>query len=246
MRRDLPATVVLALTLVGCGTAATTISPSGFVGATLPGSTAAASLTPISPSSPAATASAASETVDCDTTNVTLLHQAPELEALLPASVAGRQLARWSVRGRCWLKVASGRSPSEIDALLAEFVTAEDPRPIEESSLTYAVAGRSDTKADPPYFVFVAARPVTDKEVGLALLLVFAGALFIDPVRAGDLSVYEERTIAGRQVYVGTVTMLSQNEHQRGRPYLYQTDDYMFLVLADDEAWANDAIAQLP
>ena len=29
-------------------------------------------------------------------------------------------------------------------------------------------------------------------------------------------------------------------------PYLYQTDDAMFMVITDDEAWAKDAIAQLP
>jgi hypothetical protein len=246
MRRDLPATLVLALTLVGCGAAPTTVSSSGSVGATQPRPTTGASSTPTLPSSTATTPSAAAGTDDCDTANVTLLHQAPDFEALLPASVADRPLARWSVRGRCWLKVASGRPASAIDSLLAEFETAEDPRPIDVSSLTYAVAGRSDTKTDPPYFVFAAARASTGKEIALALLLMFAGASFLNPVTAGDLSAYEERTIARKQVYVGTVEMLGQGEHQRGRPYLYQNDDYMFLIIADDEAWATDAIAQLP
>jgi hypothetical protein len=192
------------------------------------------------------TASAVAGTDDCDTANVTLLHQAPEIEALLPASVADRPLAKWSVQGRCWLKVVTGRSSSEIDRLLAEFETAEDPRPIELSSLSYAVAGRSETKADPPYFVFAAARAATDKEIGLALFLMFAGARFRDPVTAVDLSGYEERTIAGKQVYVGTVGIVGQDEHQRGRPYVYQNDAYVFLIIADEESWATDAIAQLP
>jgi hypothetical protein len=249
MRRDLPATLVLALTLVGCGATATSASPSASVGVTGTGPIATASSTPTSQSTAATTATTASAATaidDCDTANVTLLHQAPDFEALLPASVADRPLAKWSVRGRCWLKLATGRSASEIDELLAEFETAEDPRPVDVSGLTYAVAGRSDTKADPPYFVFAAERAKTDKEIGLALLLMFAGADFLAPVTAGDLRAYEERTIADKQIYVGTVEMLGQGEHQRGRPFLYQNDDYMFMIISADDAWATEAIAQLP
>ena len=40
--------------------------------------------------------------------------------------------------------------------------------------------------------------------------------------------------------------MLVQDEHQHGRPYLYQTDAYMFLLITDDDSWATDAIGQLP
>ncbi len=242
MRRNLPAIIVLAFIIAGCG-AATTGSSSGSVG---PAQTAAASSEPTSPPSAASTPSTAAGTDDCDTTNVTILHQAPAFEAILPASVADRPMAKWSVSGRCWLKVVTGLPPSELDGLLAELQTAEDPRPVDVSSLTYAVAGRSDTTGDPPYFTFVTARAATDKEIQLALFLLFGGAAFRDPATAGDLSAYEERTIAGKQVYVGTTEMLAQNEHQRGRPYLYQNDDYMFLVIADDDAWVADAIGQLP
>jgi hypothetical protein len=142
--------------------------------------------------------------------------------------------------------VSTGRPPSEFDGLLGELETAEEPRPVDVSSLTYAVAGRSDTKADPPYFVFAAARGPTDKEITIALLLMFGSADFAHPFGAGDLSGYEARTLGGKQVYVGTVEMLGQSVHQRGRPYLYQDEDYMYLIIADDEAWAADAIAQLP
>ena len=55
-----------------------------------------------------------------------------------------------------------------------------------------------------------------------------------------------QATIAGKQVYVGTADMLAQDTHQRGRPYLYQTDRYVFLVITDDDAWAAGAIGQLP
>ena len=40
--------------------------------------------------------------------------------------------------------------------------------------------------------------------------------------------------------------MVDQDVHQRGRPYFYETEDYLFLVLTDDDAWATDAIGQLP
>lgn len=179
-------------------------------------------------------------------TNVTRLHQAPEVEAFLPASVAGRPLARWSVRGRCWAEVVLGERPADIDRLLEPFATPSDPSGAALADLTYGVAGRSDTKADPPYFVFVAARPRPQDQVDVALVLLFAGAGFHDVSTALDLTGYDERTIAGKQVYVGTEAALDQGEHQRGRPYLYQNDTHMFMVITDDDRWAVDAIGQLP
>ena len=48
------------------------------------------------------------------------------------------------------------------------------------------------------------------------------------------------------KAYVGRPDMLRQSEHRRGSPYLYQTDAYMFLLITDDEAWAEDALQQMP
>jgi hypothetical protein len=172
-------------------------------------------------------------------------HQAPEIEAVLPSSVAGRSLAKWSLRGRCWLEVAFNESAT-IDALLAAAETPDDPKRIDVANLAYAVAGRSNTSSDPPFFVYATARPQDEDEIALALYLFFGGALFHDPEAASNTSLYETRTIAGRQVYVGTTDMLDQTEHQRGRPYLYETDQYLFLVITDEDAWAADAIEQLP
>jgi hypothetical protein len=178
--------------------------------------------------------------------NTTQLHQAPELEAQLPASVGGRALATWSLRGRCWLELALNGGPSDIDAFVAKFETANDRQLIDLAHLDYAVAGRSDTKADPPFFVFAAGRSRDDDEVRLATVLLFGGASFHDIATAGDLSLYERRTIARKDVYVGNTDMLGQTEHQRGRPYLYQNDDAMFLLITDEERWAEDALSQLP
>jgi hypothetical protein len=179
-------------------------------------------------------------------TNVTMLHQAPEVEAMLPGTVAGRSLAKWSVRGRCWAEIVIGDHPAEIDTFLAPFGTSGHADATALAGLTYGVAGRSDTKADPPYFVFVAGRPQDADQITVALVLMFAGAGFHDASGQVDLTGYEERTIAGKQVYVGTADLLDQGEHQRGKPYLYQTDTNMFMVVADDDHWATDALAQLP
>jgi hypothetical protein len=202
---------------------------------------------------PGATASTAdvegsdASSVRCGLPNTTLEHQVPDLEALLPATVAGRSLARWSVRGRCWLEGAVSLPENELDGLVSEFETADDPGPIALANLTYGAAGREDTRADPPYFVFGAGRPKDDDEVSLALFLLLGGAAFDDPaILTGDLTRFESDTIGGKEVYVGSADMIDQTEHQRGRPFLYQTDDFMFVVITDDDAWAADAIGQLP
>jgi hypothetical protein len=139
-----------------------------------------------------------------------------------------------------------GQRPADIDRLLEPFVTPSDPGGAALANLTYGVAGRSDTKADPAYFVFVAARPEPQDQIDVALVLLFEGAGYRDVSTALDLAGYDERTIAGKQVYVGTDDRLDQTEHQQGRPYLYQTDTHMFIVVTDDDRWAADAIGQLP
>jgi len=172
-------------------------------------------------------------------------HQAPEIEKVLPASVAGRDLTRWSVRGRCWLELAI-TSPADIAPFVARFRTPTNPSPANDTDLVYGVAGRSNLSTDPPFFVYGAVRPTDEAELTLVLALLFGGGRFLDIADASDLSRYQEQTIAGKQVYVGTLGMLSQDIHQRGRPFLYQNDQYLFLVITDDDAWAAAAIGQLP
>jgi hypothetical protein len=176
----------------------------------------------------------------------TRLHQAAELEALLPATVSGRSLAKWSLRGRCWLQAVVNRPAADIDADMAALDAEDKSSTIDLDHLALGVAGRSDTHNDPPYFVYGATRPHTNEEVGLALFLLFGGAQYHDLAHVADLSGFEERTLAGKVVYVGKDERLEQSDHQRGRPSAYQTDEYMFLVITDDEAWASDAISQLP
>ena len=166
-------------------------------------------------------------------------HDAPSLEAMLPTRVAGRDLATWSVGGRCWMEFIF-----DDDAVIEQLL-AETSHP-DLSHLAQAVAGRSDTAADPPYFVFAANRPESGNEIDLTLLLLMGGTSFRDAEAGSNLRNYDEATIAGKTVYVGSADMVAQTEHQRGKPYLYQTDDALFIVITDDAAWAEEAIEQLP
>jgi hypothetical protein len=194
--------------------------------------------------SPAADGS--SSVPSCLGQNVTGMHQVPDLEETLPSSVGGRPLATWSVAGRCFIEAAFNLPSDQIDSLITDMESAAEPERVDVSHLTYGVAGRSDTAVDPPYFVFVVGRPQKQAEVETALFLLFGLVGFLDVENAPDLSRYQERSIADHSVYVGDPGMLRQTEHQRGRPYLYQTDDYMFLIITDDDRWAEEAIGQLP
>jgi hypothetical protein len=230
--------LVSAMLIAACGTAAAPSSTAGQASAATTQDLASAVPTVAATATVAPTPTTApSSTVSCENPGV-YVHQAPELEALLPARVDGRDLTRWSVVGRCWMEMLFG---SEVAAeVIAE---AGD---IDLQHLRYAIAGRTDTRKDPPYFVFGADRPIGDDEADLAALLMFVGAKFDDPLGAASLERYDEQTIAGKAVYVGTTAMLEQDEHQRGRPYLYQSDEYLFLLVTDDVAWATEALATLP
>jgi hypothetical protein len=181
-------------------------------------------------------------TPDCDAEAIAagrtaLPHQAPDAENVLPASVSGRPLARWSVSGRCVLDLVISKDAPGRDAAFAG---------IDLSVLALGVAGRSDTHADPPYFVFSSSRPHGPKEVEAAVVLLFAAAGFPDVAAGPNLDLYSAQTISGKEVFVGTTDMVRQNEHTRGRPYLYQTDAWMFIVITDSDGWAADAVRQLP
>jgi hypothetical protein len=184
----------------------------------------------------------------CGEAITTYLHQVPTLEAQLPAAIAGRTLTRWSVRGRCALELLLGGTGFSPDAMVQEADTPGTP-PIDIDAVQYAIAGREDVANDPPSFVFAAARPDDEDEIGLNLLVLLGGASFVDTAAIGaaaELTGFEDAGITGKDVFVGSPDLLEQTEHQRGRPYLYQTDDVMFLVITDEEAWAAEAFSKLP
>lgn len=170
-------------------------------------------------------------------------HLAPELEALLPKQVAGRSLATWSLSGACWVAFAGPGG----ETLKGEVEALSSGPPIDLEQLAYAVAGRTNVESDPPYFVWAALRPNGDAENALAVALLFGTGGFRGHVsEAADLRNYDRTTIGTKEVFVGSVEMIEQNDHLRGSPYLYQNDDYMFIVVTDDEDWAEEALAHLP
>jgi hypothetical protein len=142
------------------------------------------------------------------------------------------------------LELALG-SPSDVDAFVAG-IESETGEEIDYDQLVYAVAGREDTVNDPPYLVLGLRQPRDDfhRELVDSLFVTMAG--FTDPAGAGRVDRYTDRSLGGKAVYVGTPEMLEQNDHQRGRPYVYEADDYTFLIVTDSDAWAGDAIRQLP
>ena len=236
----------VALTACGGGT-----TPGASRTAPAPPSTAATPLaaTPTATASlamPAATSSAkpssAIEAQRCDPAKSVLYHGAPELEAMLPTTVATRDLATWSVGGRCWLEVVID-DDAAIESLMTELGGSSA---IDLSHLAQAVAGRSTTGGDPPYFVLATNRPTDERELRMSVAMFLLGAGFTDIDASSDLRSYDQRTIADKQVFVGTPDMLVQSEHQRGTPYLYQNDAAMFIVITDDPSWAEEAIAALP
>jgi hypothetical protein len=219
------------LALAACGNVGSSPSPGAHV------ETPSSTSTDID-----ALGSGAGQAERCNPLNAVLPHQAPALEAMLPKRVAGRDLATWSLAGRCWFEFLI-----DDDAVIEEILAdVSDPDAVDLSRLAYAVAGRDNPAADPPYFVYAANRPQSEDEIGLTLLLLLGGAAYRDGEAGANLDDYEQVTIAGKRVYVGTSDMLDQTEHQRGKPYYYDTDDAMFIVITDDEGWATEAIGSLP
>jgi hypothetical protein len=175
-----------------------------------------------------------------------LPHEAPELEAVLPDSVQGRPIATWSMADISWPAFAAGESPEVVRKMINEDVAATGGEPVDFENLALAIGGRSNPDEDPPYFVWAAKRPIAEAEIELTTVMMFGAAGFTRPFAAGNLDLYDVRVIGGKTVHVGSADMVDQNDHQRGIPYLYENDDYMFLVLSEDPAWAEEALAGLP
>ena len=135
---------------------------------------------------PAATSSAkpsnAVEAQRCDPAKSVQYHGAPELEAMLPTTVATRDLATWSVGGRCWLEVVID-DDAAIESLMTEL--AAPRRSTSRTSPT--VAGRSTTAGDPPYFVLATNRPTDERELRMTVAMFLLGAGFNDIDASSDL-----------------------------------------------------------
>ncbi|MDH4112503.1 MAG: hypothetical protein OEV60_07455 [Actinomycetota bacterium] len=164
-------------------------------------------------------------------------HEAEDVESLLPNKIAGRWLDTWSVRGESVLDLW-GYSAGEIADVREQLAALG----VDVDDVAQGTAGRSDL-ADPPYFVHAFRIPAAARDLlgGRAI----AAAGFTRDTDAWDL---EDREIGGKEVAVGPLDLIHQTEHERGRPYLYGSTalDVSFIVITDDEAWAEEAIRALP
>ena len=106
-----------------------------------------------------------------------------------------------------------------------------------------AVAGRSDT-SHPPYIVWGLR---FGNLRGDALLGPVPSSLAMDVmhVDANQGENWLDATIAGKKVLVGNDLMVRQDQHHRGKPYVLIGTRAICALIADDEAWAREAIAAL-
>ena len=180
------------------------------------------------------------EIADCDVAgNGDYPHNAPALEAVLPKTVAGRDLTIWSVAGWCWVLIGVGAEA------LAQFRPIASAESIQIETMQYALAGRSNTEDDPPYFVHVLRYPEDQTTNEFAIYLFWGSIGVLDP-ESLDLFALTSQVVGGKEVLYAPPELLDQSEHSRGGAYLRDAGDYLFAVLTDDLAWAEDALTQLP
>jgi hypothetical protein len=167
------------------------------------------------------------------------VHDAPDLEATLPAAVDGRQLVRWSVSGDNFWTLSGGDRAREAYGpdLATVGLSLED--------ITMAVAGRAES-GHPPYIIWALrfgnlGGNALEGPVPLSLTV---DVMHVDENREEEN--WREALVANRPVLVGTDSMVDQDEHTRGRPYLYVADRAVYGIISDDEEWANEAIAAMP
>jgi len=168
-------------------------------------------------------------------------HDAPDLEALLPTTIAGRAMVPWSVAGWCWLHFGW----EATDAQWAAEVQMVDDLAIDVADLRMAVAGRSADE-DPPYFVWAVSLPVDETTTNVAMQLLMQSIGVVDQSTYLDEANFHPLTIAGKSVFVGGAKLLVQDSHQRGKPFEYGTDENLFVVMTEDDSWAEEALSQLP
>jgi len=165
-------------------------------------------------------------------------HDAPELEATLPAQIAGRPLVKWSIAGASFWKAVGRKPNASVNAELSALG-------LEADDMQLAVAGRTDTRRDPPYIVWAVK---FGGLTGAALRKPLPSYLALAPMRVDTNrgEDFQDRLIANRQVMVGNRAMVNQGSHHRGLPYVYVANSAIYAVIAEEEPWAEEAIRSLP
>jgi len=159
-------------------------------------------------------------------------HDDPELESQLPAAVAGRQLERWSKRGAAAF-APDGRALSPGDAASLDRDLGAMGIALDDVSM--AVAGRA-APSDPPHLIQAwrfGKRPAAEMPLDMTLDVKGLGG-------------WQLGVLGGKAVARGTIDMLRQTSHARGRPYVVRSDHVQFSIATDDEGWAEEVCRLLP
>ena len=167
-------------------------------------------------------------------------HDAPDLEATMPSSVAGRALVTWSVSGdRFWENLdrqGGGRLRSALGPEL-------DDAGLPPDSIAMAVAGRED-KSHPPSIVW--AMRFGEERAAALPAPATALAMEVMHVDANQGANWQDAIVADKAVLVGHHKMVRQDRHHRGKPYVYLGGWALYALIAEDEAWAAEVIRNLP
>jgi len=167
-----------------------------------------------------------------------LPHDATDLESMLPAAVGGRTLVRWSAAGPNFWQALGG------DRVQADWQTDLANAGASANEIEMAVAGRERT-SDPPYIIWALR---FGKLTGAQLRAPGPSALAMAAmhVDANQGENWGDRTFGGKRVLIGHRAMVNQDRHHRGIPMVYMAPSAIYALIADDEAWAEEAIRALP
>ncbi len=111
-------------------------------------------------------------------------------------------------------------------------------------AMEYVLAGRSGPD-DPPNFIHALRYPPDQATTEFAIDLFFESIGVLDP-ELFDLGSLESSTIGDKEVSIAPEELLVTSENERGTAYFYATADYLFAVIANDQAWAQEVLSQLP
>ncbi len=210
------------LLLAGCANAGVDASPS-TTAVPLPTAAPLPSASPLV-SLPAPSVRASDFASNC----LPLPHEAPDLEAALPKTIAGRPMSMESYHGRLMVICVKGGTAADVAEVANDLATEG----LTLADVSVVVDGRADTQADPPYFIIayrLAGHPGDDwpSTTGLD-----------EPAAAA----FRETDIEGKHVLVGEAAAVAQTEHVRGRPYVWDSPTVHYLIVTDDAAWAAEAL----
>ena len=154
-------------------------------------------------------------------------HALPELEALLPASVAGIDLERLSITGPDFYKTGSDVNRSQLDELLKNLGKTVD-------DLNVADAGDPTGRAVFEIGIFRVAGATPDQ-------LLSEWVAFDQAAKPGRIKVTPE-TVDGRAL----TKVVDSSVQVGGTAYAFAIGDAIYLVKADDPKLLSAALAALP